>query len=171
MNDITSHFKGSPVEGLPVGKEKINEVENIVNEFLKYTDIADFEIKNMELNTDGSLDVGISIGDFPLRADEGGYSISVFETILRLIIKKKVENAPIIHLDINNYRGQKDDSLRELAKKAAKRARFYKTPVALEAMSSYDRRIIHAELAAHPDIKTESTGEGVNRRVVVKYIS
>ena len=55
-------------------------------------------------------------------------------------------------------------------KKAARRARFYKQPVTLEAMSAYDRRIIHTELAAHPDIKTESTGEGLQRRVVVKFI-
>jgi len=37
-------------------------------------------------------------------------------------------------------------------------------------MSAYDRRIIHTELAAHPDVKTESAGEGKQRRVVVKYI-
>ncbi|MFH1990523.1 MAG: R3H domain-containing nucleic acid-binding protein, partial [Patescibacteria group bacterium] len=68
------------------------------------------------------------------------------------------------------YRSLKDDSLRELAKKAARRARFYKQPVTLEAMTAYNRRIIHAELAAHPDIKTESTGEGLQRRVVIKFI-
>ena len=94
-----------------------------------------------------------------------------FETILRLIIKKQTGDISIVHLDINNYRELKNETLRELAKKAARRARFYKTPVALEAMSAYERRIIHTELAIHPDIKTESIGEGSNRRVVVKYIS
>jgi len=151
--------------------EKINEIKNIINEFFRYAGIVDFEIKSVEINTDCSLDVDVFIGNFFSRIDEENYNITAFETILRLIIRKKIENIPIIHLDINNYRGQKDNSLRELAKKAAKRARFYKIPVALEAMSSYDRRIIHTELAVHPDIKTESTGEGANRRVVVKYIS
>lgn len=149
--------------------EKIDEIKNIVSEFFRYAGIG-FVFKNIELNADGSFDINI-LGDFPLRAEEVNYFIVSFETILRLIIKKKVENISTIHLDINNYRGQRNESLRELAKKAAKRARFYKTPVALEAMSSYDRRIIHTELAIHPDIKTESIGEGSDRRVVVKYIS
>lgn len=151
--------------------EKINEIKNIVNDFFRHADISDFEVKNVEQNTRDSFDISVFVGNFSLSAGEGDYNIASFETMLRLIIKKKLENISTIHLDINNYREVKKEALRELAKKAAKRARFYKTPVALEAMSSYDRRIIHTELSSHPDIKTESTGEENNRRVVVKYIS
>lgn len=151
--------------------EKTNEIKNIVNDFFRYAGVGSFEIKNVERNIDGSFDVDVFIGNFPLRADEGDYIIASFEAIIRLIVRKKVEGVFTIHLDINNYRGLKSETLKELAKKAAKRARFYKIPVALEAMSSYDRRIIHTELAIHPDIKTESVGEGNNRRVVIKYVS
>lgn len=151
--------------------EKIDEIKNIINEFWKRAGIVDFEIKTAEDITDGSLNVGVFIRDASLYIGEEGRNIKDFETILRLVIKKQTGNISNIHLDINNYREFKNETLRELAKKAARRARFYKQPVALEAMSAYDRRIIHTELAAHPDIKTESTGEGSNRRVVVKYIS
>jgi len=150
---------------------KLDEVKNIVNEFWKRAGILDFEIKAVEVATDGSLNIGIFIRDASLYIGEEGRNIRDFETILRLIIKKQTGDISIVHLDINNYRELKNETLRELAKKAARRARFYKTPVALEAMSAYERRIIHTELAIHPDIKTESIGEGSNRRVVVKYIS
>lgn len=151
--------------------EKINEIQNIIYEFFRKARISDFEIKNIRISADGSLDVNVFIHDVSLYIGEDGRNIKPFETILRLIIKKQAENISAVHLDINNYRGLKEEALRELAKKAARRARFYKTPVALEAMSSYDRRIIHTELTGHPDIRTESTGEGENRRVVVKYIN
>lgn len=151
--------------------EKIDEIKNIINEFWKHAGIIDFEIKTVEAAADGSLNVGIFIHDASFYIGENGRNIKDFETILRLIIKKQDENISVVHLDINNYRESKNEILRELAKKAARRARFYKAPVALEAMSAYDRRIIHTELATHPDIKTESAGEGRNRRVVVKYIS
>ena len=134
-------------------------------------EMNDFEIKTVEEITAGSLNVGIFIRDASLYIGEDGRNIGSFEAILRLVIKKQMGNIFAIHLDINNYRESKNETLRELAKKAARRARFYKMPVALEAMSAYDRRIIHTELAAHPDIKTESTGEGSNRRIVVKYIT
>ena len=150
---------------------KLDEVKNIVNEFWKRAGILDFEIKAVEAATDGSLNIGIFIRDASLYIGEEGRNIKDFEAILRLVIKKQIGDISTIHLDINNYRELKNETLRELAKKAARRARFYKQPVALEAMTAYDRRIIHTELAVHPDIKTESTGEGSNRRVVVKYIS
>ncbi len=161
----------SPYGRSPEGREKINEIKNIINEFFGRAGIVDFDIKTMEAAADGSLNVGISIGDASLLIGEGGRNIKAFEVVLSLIIKKQSENISAVHLDINNYREFKNEALRELAKKAARRARFYKQNVALEAMSAYDRRIIHTELAIHPDIKTESTGEGINRRVVVKYIS
>lgn len=151
--------------------EKINEIKNIIDEFFRNAGISDFEIKNVEISADGSLSISVFMVDASLYIGEDGRNIRPFETILRLIIKKQAENISAVHLDINNYRGLKEVALRELAKKAARRARFYKTPVALEAMSSYDRRIIHTELTGHPDIRTESVGEGDNRRVVIKYIS
>lgn len=150
--------------------DKIDEIKNIINEFWKRAGIINFEIKTMEASADGSLNVGVFIHDASLYIGEDGRNIKDFETILRLVIKKQTGNISIVHLDINNYREFKNETLRELAKKAARRARFYKTPVTLEAMTAYNRRIIHTELATHPDIKTESTGEGINRRVVVKYI-
>lgn len=150
--------------------EKINEIKNIIDEFFRNTGISDFEIKNVEISPDNILNISVFIDDASIYIGEDGRNIRSFETILRLIIKKQAENISIVRLDINNYRGLKEEALRELAKKAARRARFYKTPVSLEAMSSYDRRIIHTELTCHPDIRTESVGEGDNRRVVVKYI-
>ncbi len=151
--------------------EKINEIKNIITDFFRSAGVSDFEINNAEVDAIGSLTLSIFITDASHYIGEDGRNINAFETVLRLIIKKQAENISSVHLDINNYRRLKEDALRELAKKAARRARFYKTPVALEAMSSYNRRIIHTELTGHPDIKTESVGEGDNRRVVVKYIS
>mgnify|MGYP001592950408 CR=1 FL=1 len=151
-------------------EENLVKIKGIINDFLTRAGIADFEIKIIETTVDRSINALVLVGEAGLCIGEGGKNISALETLLRLLIKKQLNDAPLLHLDINNYRSLKDESLRELAKKAARRARFYKQPVALESMSSYDRRIIHTELAIHPDIKTESTGEGERRRVVVKYI-
>ena len=152
-------------------EENLVKIKSIINDFFSKTRITDFEIKTIEASGDHSINALVLVKEASLCIGEGGKNIGAFEAALRLIINKQLNEAPLLHLDINNYRSSKDESLKELAKKAARRARFYKQPVVLEAMSAYDRRIIHAELAAHPDIKTESTGEGAQRRVVVKYIS
>jgi len=152
-------------------EENLIKIKNIINNFFTKTKITDFEIKFVEATSDHSVNASVLVKESSLCIGEGGKNIGAFEVVLRLILKKQLGEAPLLRLDINNYRSLKDESLGELAKKAARRARFYKQPVILEAMSAYDRRIIHTELAAHPDIKTESTGEGKQRRVVVKYIN
>lgn len=150
--------------------ENLVKIKDVIGDFFNKAGIADFEIKTIEAVAGGSIDVSLSVRDASLYIGEGGKNIGAFEAILRLLVKKQLGDAVFLRLDINNYRSSKDESLRELAKKAARRARFYKQPVTLEAMSAYNRRIIHAELAAHPDIKTESTGEGLQRRVVIKFV-
>ncbi len=150
--------------------EKLEKIKNLANDFFTKTGISNVEVKNIEAMDDGSLHIAVATDDASLYIGENGRNIGVFEAILKLIIKKQIGEFPFLRLDVNNYRSFKESSLRELAKKAAHRARFYKKDVALETMSAYDRRIIHIELAAHPDIKTESQGEGDNRRVVVKYV-
>lgn len=148
-------------------REKIN---NSINDFFTRAGISNVEIKSVEFASDGSVNVSVFVEDASLCIGEGGRNIGSFENVLRLIIRKQIGEIPFFHLDINNYRNLKDEALKELARKAAHRARFYKRSVALEAMSAYDRRVIHTELSAHPDIKTESTGEGEKRRVIVKYV-
>ena len=151
-------------------QENSEKIKNSVNDFFNKAGISNVEIKSVEFAGDGSVSVGVFVEDASLCIGEGGRNIGSFENVLRLVLRKQIGEFPFFHLDINNYRGLKDGSLRELAKKAAHRARFYKRSVALESMSAYDRRIIHTELSAHPDIKTESTGEGDKRRVIVKYV-
>ncbi|MDO8443736.1 MAG: R3H domain-containing nucleic acid-binding protein [Candidatus Azambacteria bacterium] len=151
-------------------EENLIKIKDVINDFFNKAGIIDFEIKTIEATAGGSLNVSLSVQDASLYIGEGGKNIGAFEAVLRLLIKKQLGEAFFLRLDINNYRSSKEESLKELAKKAARRARFYKQPVTLEAMSAYNRRIIHAELAAHPDIKTESTGEGLQRRVVIKFV-
>jgi len=147
------------------------KIKEIVSIFFTQVGLSNFEIIVIEASNPEGLNISLSIQDASAYIGEKGRNIGTFETILRLVIKKQLGELPQFHFDINNYRSLREDSLRELAKKAAHKARIYKKPVPLEAMAAYDRKIIHTELAVCPDIKTESTGEGEERRVVVKYIS
>ncbi|KKS44704.1 hypothetical protein A2567_01045 [Candidatus Azambacteria bacterium RIFOXYD1_FULL_42_11] len=151
--------------------EKLEKVKNTAHDFFSKTGISNFEVKVIEASNDESLNIDLLTDDAGFYIGERGRNIGAFETALRIVMKKNFGEIPNFHLDVNNYRSLKEGSLKELAKKAAHRARFYKKDVTLEAMSAYDRRIIHTELAPHPDIKTESIGEDKERRVVVRYIS
>jgi spoIIIJ-associated protein len=88
--------------------------------------------------------------------------------IIQMVAKKN--QAETFFLDINNYRRDRESIITELARAAAKRVATTKEQVSLPAMNSYERRLVHVELAIHPDVMTESTGAGKDRYVIIKPI-
>ena len=83
------------------------------------------------------------------------------------LMTKKQDWAPVM-LDVNNYRKKREELIVELAKAAARKVAATQAEIALPPMNAYERRLIHAELAERTDLKTESTGEGKERAVVIK---
>jgi spoIIIJ-associated protein len=88
--------------------------------------------------------------------------------IIQMVAKKNQASA--FFLDVNNYRRDRENIIAELARAAAKRVAATKEQVSLPAMNSYERRLVHVELAIHPDVTTESTGAGKDRYVIIKPI-
>ncbi len=90
------------------------------------------------------------------------------DCIIRLMAKKA--GMEYFLIDVNGYKKEREKLIIELAKAAARRASSQKSEVRLPAMNAYERRIVHTELAVRPDVKTESSGEGRDRCVVVRPI-
>ena len=78
------------------------------------------------------------------------------------------QNREAIYLDINNYRKEREKLIIDLAKAAARKVVATQKEIVLPAMNSYERRIIHTELASNPSVKTESEGTGKERSVTIK---
>ena len=88
--------------------------------------------------------------------------------IFQMIAKKS--GGELFFLDINNYRQERENLIAELARAAAKKAASTKVDVSLPAMNSYERRLVHVALAVHPEVKTESVGDGKERYVIIRPI-
>ena len=71
-------------------------------------------------------------------------------------------------MDINDYKKKKVEYLKNLADCIANEVILTKEKKVLAPMPAYERRIIHAQLSARQDIKTESQGEGIDRCVVIE---
>ena len=77
----------------------------------------------------------------------------------------------INHLVYRIIENKKIENLKTKAHMMAERARFFKSNIEIEPMPAGERRIIHQYLDGKPDIKTESTGVGKSRRIIIKYIA
>ena len=74
-----------------------------------------------------------------------------------------------IHVDAENYRAKREESLVRLANKVAAKVVRYRRNVTLEPMNAYERHVIHTALQDVPDVTTYSVGTEPNRRTVVAY--
>ena len=70
-------------------------------------------------------------------------------------------------VDCENYRSQREETLKALAEKLAKKAVEKGRKLTLEPMNPYERRIIHSALANNTEVKTVSEGKEPNRYIAV----
>jgi len=105
-------------------------------------------------------DLGILIG-------RRGQTLSCLQYIVRLIVGHQTEAWVPIIIDVEGYKQRRYEALQALAKRIAEQVKAGGEPFALEPMSAYERRIIHLALAEHPDVTTQSIGEGEARKVVI----
>ena len=74
-----------------------------------------------------------------------------------------------IHLDAENYRAKREQSLQHLARKVAGKVVRFRRSVTLEPMNAYERHVIHTALQDFEGVTTYSTGMDPNRRVGVAF--
>lgn len=102
---------------------------------------------------------------------QAGANLDALQHIIRIIINKKSGQFVHFILDVNDYRKYRIELLKELAKNVAKQVLLEKVAITLRPMSAYDRRVIHLTLANNSEIATESIGDGLERKIVIKSLS
>src|SRR3990167_2911908 len=89
---------------------------------------------------------------------------------LKIVLEGELKDEKLqFFIDINDYQKKRIDDIRTKAHMLAERARYFKSSVEMDPMSSYERMIVHAEFTDSPDITTESSGYGKDRHLVLKY--
>jgi spoIIIJ-associated protein len=106
-------------------------------------------------------DLGMLIG-------RRGEHLAQFQYLVNLICAKQMKDARRVVIDVEGYRTRREESLIGLAERVARQVSRSRRPMMMEPMPANERRIIHLKLREHPDVYTESTGEGSQRRVEVR---
>ena len=105
--------------------------------------------------------------DSGLLIGRRGQTLQALQFLVTLIVRKQMGEDVRVVLDVENYRQRRETSLRDMAAKVASRVAQTNRSITLEPMSPADRRIIHTSLSEHPEVRTESAGEGENRKVTI----
>ena len=70
-------------------------------------------------------------------------------------------------LDVAGYRDKRESDLTALAQRIGAKVRKTGRSFAMEPMNPYERRIIHSAISKMEGVRSESKGEGRDRRVVI----
>ncbi len=118
--------------------------------------------------TDDEVFVEVYGGDPGKIIGRGGRTLGALEYVTNAVVNRDGERQVRVNIDVGGYKRRRDARLRDTALAAAARVRRNGVAVELEPMSAAERRVVHMSLAEEAGVMTESTGEGADRRVVVK---
>ncbi len=116
---------------------------------------------------DGSLVFEIEGEDAGLLIGRRGETLQALQFLVRMVVSRQLGRKAFVMVDVEDYRQRRADMLRRLARRTAGRVASSGRSSALDPMTPGERRIVHMSLATHPRVKTESEGEGSQRRVVI----
>jgi spoIIIJ-associated protein len=153
--------------GTPAGDE--SDLARVVREVLtRVTDALGARCR-IDINEDDeSMTALLSGGNVGLLIGRRGRTIDALQYVVSSIAWR-VQDEPrkSVIVDASGYRERREERLRDVAEQGAERVASTGEPVALEPMTSIERKLVHLSLKEHPGVETRSEGEEPSRYVVI----
>ncbi len=175
-----------------------NEMKNLIKELIEKTTISVSKISidedkpaSFRSDTNKTVWFGVEVSQPHFFWERGGEALFAINHLARRMIEAKIlkietpealpMGSPIgkasgaqeglgILIDINGFQKKRIENIHATAHMMAERARYFKSNIEIDPMPAFERRIVHEFLSDAIDLKTESEGVGLSRRVVIKYI-
>jgi spoIIIJ-associated protein len=96
-----------------------------------------------------------------------GVVLEAIQYLTGRVAHKPGEPRRHVAVDAEGYRARHEDQLSEMARRLAERVAAEGKVITFDPMSARDRRIVHMALRDVTGVRTESNGEGPDRRVQI----
>lgn len=156
---------GKPIEELSdEERSTLETARTVLTEMLSLMGLT----ATVEVASDGDTSrLNVRGDDLGTLIGRRGEKLASLQHIVNLIVGRREGQHHRIAIDVENYRGRREQQLRDVADRAAKRVLQTGKIIQLEAMPAVERRIVHLALMENPKIRTQSVGVEPNRRIVV----
>ena len=160
----------APVEApvMEADPERKEKIETFLTGLLERLEVP-AEIK-LQVNEAGIYQVELVGKNLGALIGRRGETLDAIQQLTNYAVNRGQSKRIRIHIDAENYRAKREESLQRLARKTDGKALKYRRNMMLEPMNAYERHVIHAALQSYnPAISTYSTGTEPNRRIVVVF--
>ena len=160
-------------EEAPSASKRLQRLEqegDIAADYLEeLLDIADLD-GDLDMDVDGDrAAVSIVGADLTQLVGANGEVLDALQELTRLAVYRETGERSRLMLDIGGYRAGKKEALEKLAAEAVARVKETGEPLALDAMSPFERKVVHDVVAA-AGLTSESAGVEPRRHVIVQPV-
>jgi spoIIIJ-associated protein len=106
-------------------------------------------------------------GNSALLIGKHGRTLDALQYIVHRIVHKQQKTRVRVTVDVEGYRDRRKDSSTQLALRLGEKVKRSGKPATISPMNAYDRRIIHVALKDHTGVRTQSSGTGSLRKLVI----
>jgi spoIIIJ-associated protein len=143
---------------------QVNAVQELLEEVVRALDLE----ATIEVTDDGEIVTGTVHGeDLGLFIGRHGQTIDAVQHLAQRVAGARAVDGRRIVIDAEGYRERREGMLQRQADQAADDALRYGRPVALDAMTASERRLVHEYLRDHDEVQTYSEGDEPDRHLVV----
>jgi spoIIIJ-associated protein len=163
-DSVATDADEAPAEVDPADLEQESEIAADYVEGL--LDVADLD-GDIDMDVEGDRAL-VSVVGATLQELIGprGEVLEALQELTRLAVHRQTGARTRIMLDVGGYRARRRVELTELGRDAAAEVKTSGVPQRLDAMTPFERKVVHDAVAA-AGLRSESEGEEPNRRVVV----
>ena len=149
----------------------IDDVEQFIDEYLT----SYFNNLNMPVDViinreeNNSFKVFVNAENNAILIGKNGQTLDAIKNVLNSAANAQFRSHIYMTLDINGYKEERNEKLKNTVEKIAKTVAKTHVSARLGDLTAEERKIVHQHLNNMPHIRTESEGDGNNRRLKIIY--
>ena len=171
MYEVEEEKKGLFSKKVTIAVTETEDVIEFAEEYI--TDVCHSLGLDVSLKTfyrDDVIKVLIETNHNSILIGKNGASLQSLNELTKLAVSSRFKRKFKILLDVGAYKDKKYFKVISIAKRAAKQVSKTHVDVILNPMTPDERKKVHNALTSWKNIKTESIGDGKDRRIVIKYV-
>ena len=169
VEPVEATKEGSTTVSVALGEqcndEKAKEITTFLDGLLRHMN-SEATIK-VYLDEEGRYKVILEGDKMGALIGRRGETLDAIQQLTNYSVNRGSDKRVRVHVDAENYRLKREQSLEHLAEKVAQKVLKYRRNVTLEPMNAYERHVIHTALQDVEGVTTYSMGTEPNRRVIV----
>lgn len=124
---------------------------------------------SVQVEEEGELyKIQIDTDENALLIGKHGNTLSSLESVLSLIVAKKIGEFRRLVIEVGGYRQEREQYLKDLSDRLREEVVSTGNEKVIRGLKPWERRVIHMHLGEDEDVITESEGENRDRVLVIK---